>query len=308
MSTNPIPAVDLPLVAWGDPDDISTYTQVGTCTVTGSQADPFGGTGAYLLNDTDAGAVSYRYAATAPVSGTTVPVEVFIKQGTSTSVTVRLYDTTAGAARFWSLITWTAGVPAHSLVNGTGLAFVDVGSGWYLLRGLSETITSGNSHRLELWATDNSASNTGTVSYYVRNHVLLDYVDDYTRYATKRNGYAMVQSGTGVYDAWDVGTNYRRTGTVRWVPRIARDVPTPVSGFVGNNELTCVGCSVQAMVLAGMQMTTMTWVPDRTDCTINQAMYLEAPTWGWSPTHEANGHDLTFPMAMTATTAPATVP
>lgn len=295
-----------PLIAWGTAADISTYTQVGTCSVTGGQADPFGGTGAYLLNDSSAAAVGYRHSAATAITGGAIPVEVFAKAGTSPYVTVRLYDTTAAAVRCWVMLVWNGGNPYTQAFNGAALAPVAVGGGYYLIRGLSDAIVSGNSHRLELWATDNNVSTTGTVTYYVRNHVLLDVPSQYRRFARPMGGYETAVTPAGSRDSWSYGDEWVRSARQSWVPATARETPVSVSGWGGANELTGVNCGVEAMLRAGWDMQAMRWVPDRATCTTYQDLYLTAPGRDWRPDAEGNG-DTAFDLELVTASAPGAV-
>jgi hypothetical protein len=299
-----------PLVAWGTADDLSTYTQVGTGTLTAGQTDPFGGTAAYLLNDTNVGAlgdVTYLRTASTVLHGTEVPVEVFLREGTSPYALVVLWDATASVARVSALLVWNSGAPYVTLGSGTGLSLVAVGGGWYLLRCLSATIVSGNSHQLWLYATSANGAETGTTYFYVRNVALLDTPSAYRRFARPRDGYAAVVSPSGVRDSWSAGDEWVRMARQSWVPATARDTPVAVSGYAGENELTGVNCGVEAMLRTGWTMGTMRWVPDRADCTTYQDVYLTKPGQGWAPDTEGNG-DTAFDLELVTPSAPGLVP
>lgn len=304
-----------PLVAWGSPDNISAYTKVGgNMTVTGGQADPFGGTGAYLLDHVYVGSgfdTTYMKSASAAMYGTQVPIEVFIKVGSAPAsfALIELYDTTASAYRAGLAVQWSGGVPTNNVGLGFGswLSIVDVGNGWYVVRGLSDTIVSGNSHSLRLHATDGGGAEDGNVYYYVRNHALLDVPSAYRRYARARGGYQTAVVPSGSRDSWSYGDEWVRTARQSWVPATARDTPVSVSGFVGQNELTGVNCGVEAMLRAGWDMQSLTWVPDRSACSVNQSVYLTAPGQDWQPQTEGNG-DTAFDLELVSASAPGAVP
>lgn len=296
-----------PLIAWGTADDLSTYTNINTCSVTGGQTDPFGGTSAYLLNDASGAEVRYVRTAATALTGTQVPVDVFVKAGTSTFSLFQLYDTTAAATRLTMLFVPNGGNPYLTAGVGTALSLVSVGGGWYLARSLSTTIVSGNSHRLELYPTDNNIASTGTVTYYVRNHVLLDVPSAYRRYARVRGGYETAVTPAGARDSWSYGDEWVRSARQSWVPATARDTPVSVSGFVGANELTGVNCGVEAMLRTGWDLQTMRWVPDRSACTVYQDVYLTAPGQDWQPQAEGNG-DSAFDLELVSASAPGVVP
>ena len=302
-----------PLVAWGSPDNISAYTKVGgNMTVTGGQADPFGGTGAYLLDHVYVGSgfdTTYMKSAAVPVYGTTVPIEIFMKKGSPDPgySGVILYDQTSSTQPFIGAVVWDAG-GAYGLTSaGTALALLDFGNGWYLFRGLSATIVSGNTHHLQLHATDGGGAVDGATYYYVRNHVLLDVPSAYRRYARARGGYQTAVVPSGSRDSWSYGDEWVRTARQSWVPATARDTPVSVSGFVGQNELTGVNCGVEAMLRAGWDMQSLTWVPDRSACSVNQSVYLTAPGQDWQPQTEGNG-DTAFDLELVSASAPGAVP
>lgn len=299
-----------PLIAWGTPEDISAspWADAGTPIVTGSIADPFGGTSAYTIEDND-GASNEGRRVTFTLAGDGVQwVVAFVKAGTATSTEVGLWDATAGAWRGQALLTWSGGVPTTTAATGSVLTPIACGSGWYCqIMGTTSATVSANSNYLYLYPAGAQTADTGTASFYVRNAVLLDYVDNYRRYADKRVGYATVEGGSGVRDAWDQGTNYHRRGTVQYIPATPRDAPVTVSGFLGGNEATGVNCGVEAMLLAGMQMTSMVWVPDRSDCATNQSVYLTSPSAGWEPQQQPNG-DFGFEMELVTATDPGAVP
>lgn len=297
-----------PLIAWGTPDDINAYTSFGSVGVTTGVSDPFGGTSAVTLDDDTAGSTEAKYKTVAGLLAGSSVVRVFAKQGTATVSDAFLNDETNATGRGVLRLTWSGGVPTASIPAGNAVAVtpVAVGDGWYFCGMVSSGVVAGASHRLYLYGASSSAASTGTTSWYVRNAVLLDYVDDYRRFADKRPGYAVTESGSGVRDAWDQGTNYVRRGTVQWVPPTARSTPAIVSGFTGANESTGVNCGVQAMLLAGMQMTSMVWVPDRSACSVNQSVYLTQPTAGWEPTQQPNG-DFAFPLELVSASAPGGV-
>lgn len=92
-------------------------------TRTAGQTDPFGGTGAYLL---DAGlSVSYSTYHTITFSAGTATraIGLYLKAGTSPQTAFSVYDSTAGVQRHLVLVTWTAGVPSLTTGSGGGTLF-----------------------------------------------------------------------------------------------------------------------------------------------------------------------------------------
>lgn len=312
----------LPMIAWGDPEDLTVFTEqgTGTGTLTGGQTDPFGGTDAALIDDTEPGwAVTYyRQGPSHALYGDYAIVEVFVKQGTATESAVWLVDRDASdAARGFAIVVWDG---AFTYVSGqyedTVLDFIAMGNGWYVLRMKSNPLVSGNACALWLWGTSNQSTDTGSTYYYIRNHVLLDAVDNYRQYADPREGYSTTEAPSGVREAWDQGTNYRRTMTVRDVPMVSRTNNTvgvsalvqgpTTSGFYGANEAVGFNCGIEAMLLEGMAMQPLTWVPDMTDATVSETVYLVSPTVGWTPQLQPNGQ-FTFDLELVTTSAPGAV-
>ena len=288
----------LPLVAWGSADDLSAYTSVGTPVVTSGITDPFGGTGAYTIDDNDAGAVEYVYKSITFASSGTVFASVFIKAGTAGTSTVVLVDNVAAVSRATLSVTWSGGVPSVAITNGSATIHgtVSVGGGWYLLLFSADSIVAANAHRLRLYGTSTTTSDTGTTSYYVRNAVLLSYLDGATSWPEPRKGSAWAEAPSGTEDAWIVGTNWHLAGTVRHVPDSPTDTPETVSGWYGANESTGVNCGVAALLSAGRDKQALTWVKDRATCSTYVSGYLVEPMQG-KPDLEPNWRR-TFPLEL----------
>lgn len=287
-----MPLTTLPLIAWGTADDISAYTTgSGTPTVTGSVADPFGGTGAYTIDDNDGASVENKYKAVTFGANGTQYVTLFAKAGTASVSHVAIFDNTAAAFRAVLALTWSGGVPSATIASGSGsvVGTVSVGSSWYLVLWSADNIVAANTNRLYLYGATSSSATTGTTSYYVRNCVLLDYLDDAVSFPRPRRGSAWAQAASGTEDAWIVGTDEILRGRVRWVPRVAASTPVVKSGWEGRNEATGVNCGVKALLTAGRAKSALTWVPDRADCTTAQSVYLSAPEDADAVELEGNG-------------------
>lgn len=287
-----MPLLTLPLIAWGSADDISAYTTgSGTPTVTSGVTDPFGGTGAYTIDDNDAGGVENKYKAITFGANGTQYVTTFAKAGTASVSHVAIFDNTAAAFRAVLALTWSGGVPSATIASGSGsvVGTVSVGSSWYLVLWSADNIVAANTNRLYLYGATSSSATTGTTSYYVRNCVLLDYLDDAVSFPRPRRGSAWAQAASGTEDAWIVGTDEILRGRVRWVPRVAASTPVVKSGWEGRNEATGVNCGVKALLTAGRAKSALTWVPDRADCTTAQSVYLSAPEDADAVELEGNG-------------------
>lgn len=304
-----------PLMAWGTADDISASpwgNLVGTPTVTGSQTDPFGGTSAYKIDDANAGANEARSRSvgaltSGPVgTGFTGSIIVCVKGDTAAGFRIFLTDTSAGNTTRISLEgTVSGGVP--SVTASTGIAVtpagVALGGSWYAFLATSTALgmVSGNTHRLELYATASGAANTGATIFYSRPMVLLDYLDNAVAYSVPREGSEQVQAPSGVEDAWTIGTDEMLRCMVRAVPADPRASPAIVSGWYGESESSGVNAGVKAMLKAGRDKQVMRFVPDRSSSTTYMDSYLVEPM-GDAPTIDTNPGDRAFPLALRGST------
>jgi hypothetical protein len=296
--------MSLPLIAWGTAQDISAspWTDNGTPTVTPNVTDPFGGTGAYLIDDNDAGLAEARLLVVNAVAGSTVPITVCLKAGTSSTSLVQLRDQTAASYPLAVNVTWSGGVPSATATAGTVIGTVSLGNGWYLLLATAAW-TSGHDARLELYGTGSTASLTGTTNYYVRNFALPYYPDMAVSEPAPRDGSLWALNGDGsVEDAWIVGTEERLRCLMRWIPQSPRATPVVQSGWYGQNESVGVNCGMKAMLTAGRDKQALLWVPDRSTCTTYQSSYLVEPIGAGAVSLEANG-DRTFELVLRGTSA-----
>lgn len=300
-----MPQPTFPLFAWGTADDISGagYTTTGTLGALTAVTDPFGGTSAYTINDTDAGAQSARLKSGIILTGSDATLTVCWKAGTSAGYVIVLRDTTAGSVRIQDNGTQSAGVPTQNMATGTGYTPVPLGNSWYCFRYRSSAIVSGNTHRLELYGTANVAANTGSSLWYVRPMALVDYLIDPVSGARPRIGYEALETPGGARDAWSYGDEEFLQGRVPYIPDYPRDFPVSVSGWYGQAESAGVNSSVKAMLSAGWRMDTVRFVPDRSVCTTYVDSYLTQPKQDFQPTREKSG-DRTFQLELTS---PSTV-
>lgn len=301
-------SLGLPLIAWGSVDafDAAPWSVAsGAITVTGGQTGPFGGANAYLLNGTSAVAPDRLANTLGAMSGAGFSAALFVKQGTATTTTIGLVDTTAVVSRLVVDITWTAGVPSVALNTGGGVyGALAVGGSWYLLYLRPSGTVSGNAMRWDIYPNGATAANTGSTYVENRNIVLLDYLDTPIADETPREGSEWVQSYSGVEDAWFNGPDYRLSAKARWIPTTPQSSPVIVSGWDGRNEATGVNCGVAAMLRAGRQKATLRFVPDRSACTTYIDSYLVDPLKD-PPTLEANnGPYRTFPLVLRNASTP----
>ena len=253
-----------PAIFWGAVDDLSTYTQVGTCGVSGSQVDMFNGTGATQLSDGDGATRADRYKQyTAAYTGWHVAIVCMKQVGTDPVTAVKLENVTL-ADQATATLTWSAGVPTATwLGSGAHYTPISLGSNWYAQRLYVQAI-AGNTMRLHLFPSSSTVADTTSGYFYVRNVALLDAFGNPTSWEEPRDGSLFDQGGSGVEDAWIQGTDAHFAADVPWVPILDRDTPVSVSGWNGPLETTGVNCGVSAMLRAGRNKETLTLFEDRT--------------------------------------------
>lgn len=299
-----------PLIAWGDPDDMQVdWTAVGAV-VSSGYTDPFGGAAAYVLQDDDGAAIEYVKKIVAFSGDGTQWIYGCFRQNTTDQTALGLFqvvDETASVERGGASLTFSGSTLEASIYgSATQVVQVDIGDSWYFVAAEVPSVVAANTNSLRIYPAITSAATTASMRAYMRPIVLLDYIDDYRLYATPRDGYAAVESGSGVRDAWDQGTNYIRSGTAAWVPPLMRAAPAIVSGYRGPHESTGANCGVEAMLLAGWEMQSLVWVPDRSNCRVSQSAYLTSPTAGWAPSQQPNG-DYSIALELVSTSAPGAV-
>jgi hypothetical protein len=135
--------------------------------LTSGQADPFGGTGAWLFTKTGTtteGRIFQPFTALGAAG--TCPISIHIKQGTSASGYFGVYDLTALAWRGQVDWTWTGGVPVLS--NGSPAPIANtmrvetLAGGWFRIMGTITGLTVANNNTLYISPVIGTA-NTGTV-------------------------------------------------------------------------------------------------------------------------------------------------
>lgn len=253
-----------PIIWWGSPDDLSTYTQEGTCAVAGSQVDMFNGSTATQLTDGDGATRGGRYKQyLAAYTGWHVAT-VCMKQAGSDPVTAVKLENVTLTDQATATLTWSASVPTASyLGSGANYAPVSLGQGWYAQR-LYVQALAGNTMRLHLYPSSSNVADQTAGYFYVRNVALLDCFGSPVAWDESRAGSLWDQGGSGVEDAWIQGTDFRFAADVPWVPQIDRDWPVSVSGWNGPLETVGVNCGVAAMLRAGRNKETLSLYLDRT--------------------------------------------
>lgn len=272
----------LPLVAWGTPDDMTSgswSTPAGTLAAITTTTDPFGGSLAYTLNDTDGAVASRRQRNIAVTTDGVHALFVAAKAGTAAESQVIILETTGGNVRGSVTITWS-GPTFTAGSGGTFYGGVALGNSWYGGILLCAGLTVANGPAIAYRPSGATGSATGSASFYVRNIALLSYLDGATSWPEPRKGSAWAEAPSATEDAWIVGTNWHLAGTVRHVPDSPTDTPEVVSGWYGLNESTGVNCGVAALLTAGRDKQTLTWAKDRATCTTYTDGYLVEPMRG----------------------------
>lgn len=155
-------------------EDLSLWTQgPGTGVRTPTQADPKGGTTAFLLDDQDAAvAVYWESPSFAAYVGAVTQRghSWFVKAGTGAAPDVELFDFTAGVTRARFTHTMTAGVPVVTQTVGTGAIVkvipVTTEPGHYRVLVDVTGIIVANAHRYRLYPAGATAANLGSTTFW----------------------------------------------------------------------------------------------------------------------------------------------
>ena len=142
--------------------DFTQWVESGTCSVTAGQTDPFGGTLAYLMNAISSG--SQRRFDNLTVAGDGEKgVALYLREGSAGQNDIVIRDETAGVVRTRVRVTWTSGIPALSIAEGSATLFgvVDEGLGWYRIRFATASLIAANNHRYRFFP--GSTAGTGSV-------------------------------------------------------------------------------------------------------------------------------------------------
>jgi len=147
-----------------DSEDFSAWTTGGTIGVTGSKADPEGGTTAYELDSNDT-AADLVYLLTAFTGNAEKCGSLYFREGTSAAFDVGIYDT-APAWRHQVRVTWTANVPALSTIAGGGTLYPieTLANGWFRMRFSAESVVAANTNRMYIYP--DPGGGLGTVFVY----------------------------------------------------------------------------------------------------------------------------------------------
>jgi len=149
------------------PEDFSAWGVIGTPSRTSGQADPRGGTGAYLL-EADAVDEGVIHSADFTGDGEKV-VSLRLRAGTAAVSRVQVWDATAGGGtdRHSVSVTWATLAVATIAGTGTNYVLKPLGGGWYRLAFSVAGVVADNDNQLRIFAAGGGA--TGTVYIYGAN-------------------------------------------------------------------------------------------------------------------------------------------
>jgi len=140
----------------------TTWTAVGTPTRSAA-AKTCGSVSLDLIGD-DSAAAFEGYTQTATFTANAVKAfSVVVAQGSSTSSVLRIEDTTAGATRLRVALTWVAGLPVATMVEGVYLGYERLANGCFRLHFQTTSITAGNTNSVQVYPATDTAFAVGNV-------------------------------------------------------------------------------------------------------------------------------------------------
>lgn len=287
----------LPLILWGAVENLDLWTKENSVTVTTGQADPIGGTGAYLINDASGAAIRYIHTIVAP-GVTDVAVYFFLKQGTATDNTIWWYDDNAGLTRREVRVAWAGGIPTLTNISGTTTldVAISLGSSWWLIRLSVTGIVTANTNRLRLAPAATSqgdTASTGTVVAYRRSVMIFGRaLDEAKAFSMAAPGSELVTGGGGSLDSWleRAGTfEYFLSGILKRIPAddtAATAGETVATGWNGKEPYVGVNCGVEKMLQSAWGGNSIVFCPDRAEAGSPRTSYLLRPKMDEPPEAE----------------------
>ena len=157
-------------VPWSE--KFSTWTSVGSVALTSGQADPKGGTAAWLMTDASSTQLRGKTQAVTLTATSRPGVSIFLKQGTTAStagVLVQLRATTAAVNRAKVTVTWSSGKPTATINTGSSWVAPEAyRGGWWriMLRGTT-AVSTAQAHLLHIYPGGTTGiGNVGNVYVY----------------------------------------------------------------------------------------------------------------------------------------------
>lgn len=150
-----------------EPENFGAWSTSGGIIKTGGQADPLGGTAAYLLDDPDVAQLSNTALAFTATGDGEKALSLFVRQGSSARSETSLWDQTATTHRHRIAITWSGGVPVLATVTGSGTRYPVSrrGGSWWRIGWSATGVVAANDNRVFIYpaATAGAAADTGTL-------------------------------------------------------------------------------------------------------------------------------------------------
>lgn len=145
----------------------TTWTAIGTPTRTAA-AVPASvmGVALDLIGDDDATALEGYFQPVTFTADGVKALSLCVKQGTSTSSLVQLYDNTAATSRMSAVLTWSSGVPSLAMTGGTYYGAESLANGVYRLWFATAAVTAANVNRVYVYPATTLAgavANTGDI-------------------------------------------------------------------------------------------------------------------------------------------------
>ena len=279
-----------PLIVYGDAEDLSAWDDVATPVVSGSQDDPFGGTGAFKVADNNTGSQEYVKKTVVLTEDGAHTFAVIWKESIPLSAAreslIQLADTTDVVIRGEATINWQTLLLEG--VTGAVIAHIEIGDNWFLTLIEATGIIAVNDHEIRLRPTKELNSEMGATLFYIRPVLIVgDPLNQVNSFSEPRVGSRFVQASSGAEDGWIVGQDYLLEGTVRWIPFSPTVDPRPTSGWAGAGELAGVNNGWDDFFALAQDKQIFLWVPDRTKAAVNVSSYLVDPLVG-GPALEAN--------------------
>ena len=226
-----------------NPENFGAWGNTGTLVLTSGQADPFGGTAAYLLTDNSAGVDQFISEATPFTADATKGYAVYVRKGTSAPASgsrISVFDSTAGTGRLSATLTWDgAGTPSLS-VGQLGAAEAWAGGWW----------------RLPIQVAGIIAANTNVLIFRPA-HVLSETGDLFVFGANAWNApfpssYQGPGESAGAADAFSLSYNWGPLSEMSVLTRLARPAWASAAGTIGNRWVWEVGTALPNVNLLGL--------------------------------------------------------
>lgn len=164
--------------------DFSLWTVSGTPVVTGSQPDPFGGTGAYTVSDDDAGVAEFIHETVTSAGSGSRMIGLHVRSNTSSACQIQLQDTTAPAVRGSLTLAFDAN---GDIQSGFPVGFVRLIRGtnnrpWFWVMFEASGWIGANTNRIEIYPAGTTASSTGAIDVYGAYAANMDSLEGWSLY------------------------------------------------------------------------------------------------------------------------------